>query len=618
MKTIEPTPSAAGEGVVGIRAGPSVHGLLQRPGDGPGSPSTVAAPVAGQSRFSGCANPVGAVSQPVEPTGEFSFDGVAAVRLPCHRSLPCPLPGAARESDAGGTGMRVGRCGCGTARRCTGWSAGGSARSRSSRSRCPGRRRRRRWRPPRRSSRRPRGRHGLVVRDRDGAGAADRGAASPGSPGGWPRPGGLYSLTAKGLSPGAAFACAVGLLVGYGLLAAAALAGRDDLPRRAARTARRLRRAGVLRSRRSSWSAALVGALALRGVRLSARVVLLVESVSIALMLVVFTLLLVDAARPRRRPAPSRTPGWAGSPPGCCPRWPRSSASRWPPRSAPRRASRSAACRGRSAPRRRSPACCTCSPRRPRWSGSRPRPAGWPAQPEPVSRSPPPRAGAGSRRVLDAGLVMSFFACAPRDVDGAGAGAVLAGPRRRRRRPRCGRTHRPLPHPARRVAVGAAGRVGGAGRACWPPGCRLGTALVALLTLATCGFLLAYVLVCAAAPVFLRRIGELTWPAVAVSAVLVPILLRRCWSCSSRARRCRRRSLARRCWRCRCRRLPRGCGCAAPAALAAHRRLRRDDRRRRAGRTGPVTGSLRSPAASRVPCAARWRCWRRSSPPARA
>jgi amino acid transporter len=48
---------------------------------------------------------------------------------------------------------------------------------------------------------------------------------------------------------------------------------------------------------------------------------------------------------------------------------------------------------------------------------------------------------------------------------------------------------------------------------------------MALVTLAACGFLLAYVLVCAAAPVFLRRIGELTWPAVAVSVVLVPILL---------------------------------------------------------------------------------------------
>jgi amino acid transporter len=49
--------------------------------------------------------------------------------------------------------------------------------------------------------------------------------------------------------------------------------------------------------------------------------------------------------------------------------------------------------------------------------------------------------------------------------------------------------------------------------------------LVALLTVATCGFLLAYLLVCLAAPVFLNRIGELTWPAVMVSAVVVPILL---------------------------------------------------------------------------------------------
>ena len=56
-------------------------------------------------------------------------------------------------------------------------------------------------------------------------------------------------------------------------------------------------------------------------------------------------------------------------------------------------------------------------------------------------------------------------------------------------------------------------------------GVPVGVALVALLTLATCGFLVAYLLVCLAAPVFLHRIGELTWPAVAATAVIVPILL---------------------------------------------------------------------------------------------
>ena len=79
-------------------------------------------------------------------------------------------------------------------------------------------------------------------------------------------------------------------------------------------------------------------------------------------------------------------------------------------------------------------------------------------------------------------------------------------------------------------------------------GVPVGVALVTLLTLATCGFLVAYLLVCLAAPVFLHRIGELTWPAVAATAVIVPILLlvlvafvagsprpRACWRCWPRS-----------------------------------------------------------------------------------
>ena len=65
-------------------------------------------------------------------------------------------------------------------------------------------------------------------------------------------PGGLYSLTAKGLNPGAAFACGMALLVGYGLLAAAALAGAAGYlealvdPARRAPAARRLTIPAVL------------------------------------------------------------------------------------------------------------------------------------------------------------------------------------------------------------------------------------------------------------------------------------------------------------------------------------------------------------------------------------
>jgi len=56
-------------------------------------------------------------------------------------------------------------------------------------------------------------------------------------------------------------------------------------------------------------------------------------------------------------------------------------------------------------------------------------------------------------------------------------------------------------------------------------GAPLGGTLTFLLTVGTGGFLVAYLLVCLAAPVFLRRIGELTWPAVAATAVIVPILV---------------------------------------------------------------------------------------------
>jgi hypothetical protein len=56
-------------------------------------------------------------------------------------------------------------------------------------------------------------------------------------------------------------------------------------------------------------------------------------------------------------------------------------------------------------------------------------------------------------------------------------------------------------------------------------GVSIGPVLVVLLTMATCGFLVSYVLVCAAAPVFLHRIDELTRTAVAASAVIVPVLL---------------------------------------------------------------------------------------------
>ena len=49
--------------------------------------------------------------------------------------------------------------------------------------------------------------------------------------------------------------------------------------------------------------------------------------------------------------------------------------------------------------------------------------------------------------------------------------------------------------------------------------------LAELLTVATAGYLVAYLLVCVAAPLFLRRIGELTRWAVVATGVVAPVLL---------------------------------------------------------------------------------------------
>jgi len=124
---------------------------------------------------------------------------------------------------------------------------------------------------------------------------------------------------------------------------------------------------------------------------------------------------------------------------------------------------------------------------------------------------------------LDLGLAMSFLACGLAAT--TALVRVLFSLARDRVAPAVlGRTHpvHRTPHVAVAVAVPVVTAVPVALLVAEVPSA---TVLLVVLTLATCGFLLAYLLVCAAAPVFLRRIGELTWSAVVVSAVLVPILL---------------------------------------------------------------------------------------------
>ena len=332
--------------------------------------------------------------------------------------------------------------------------------------------------------------------------------------------GGLYSLTAKGLTPAAAFASALGLVVGYGLLAAGTLTGAtlyvEALLGHLAGT-------GLGATGRAAVAALVglvVGVLVLRGARLSARVVLLVESVSIGLMLVVFTVLLATAPD---TPAPETAASPSGVVAGVLPALTAfigfeiatslGAEARRPFRSVPRAVGLTAAVTG----------VLYVFAAHVQVVGFSATPGGLAGQAEPVVVLAA-RGGWGWIPVaLDVGLTMSFLA--------GGLAATTALVRvlfslaRDRVAPAAlGRTHRVhrTPHVAVAVAVPVLTVVPVALLAAAVPPT---TVLMVLLTLATCGFLLAYVLVCAAAPVFLRRIGELTWPAVVVSAVLVPILL---------------------------------------------------------------------------------------------
>lgn len=332
--------------------------------------------------------------------------------------------------------------------------------------------------------------------------------------------GGLYSLTAKGLTPAAAFASALGLVVGYGLLSAGTLAGAALYVEALVGHLSGSGLGGLGRAVVVAVVGALVGVLVLRGARLSARVVLLVESVSIGLMLVVFSLLLATApASPA--PAAPATPG--GVLTGVLPALTAfigfeiatslGAEARRPFRSVPRAVGLTAAVAG----------ILYVFAAHVQVVGFSTTPGGLAGQSEPVVVL---AAGGGWSWIpvaLDIGLAMSFLAGCLAST--TALVRVLFSLARDDVLPAAlGRTHRVhrTPHIAVAVvmpvvtAVPVAMLAAGMGAA---------TALMILVTLAACGFLLAYVLVCAAAPVFLSRIGELTWPAVAVSAVLVPILL---------------------------------------------------------------------------------------------
>ncbi len=332
-------------------------------------------------------------------------------------------------------------------------------------------------------------------------------------------PGGLYSLTAHGLGPGAAFACGVASLLGYGLLCAAAVAGASTYLTVLLGGGRWVTVAVAL-----LVGTAVVG-LALRGVRVAARVVLLVETVAIAVLVVVFALLLAGGPVPGPvgTPAAAPGPGLGGIVAGVLPAVAAfigfeiatslGAEARRPFATVPRAVGATAAVTG----------VLYLFAAYTQVVGFSATPGGLAGQTEPVLVLATARGWSWLPTVLDLGLSMSFFACAAATAntlarvlfslarDGVAARAL-------------GRTHPRFrtPHVAIVVAVPVAVAAFAVPVAVGVPAWSV---LVSLLTLATAGFLVAYLLVCVAAPVFLRRIGELTWPAVATTAVIAPALV---------------------------------------------------------------------------------------------
>lgn len=339
--------------------------------------------------------------------------------------------------------------------------------------------------------------------------------------------GSLYSLTAKGLGPAGAFACGAGLLAGYGLLAMAALTGAAVYLRSL------LARVGVVPAADAGGvllavAVPVLGALAMllmvRGVRLSARVVLLVESTSITIMVVIFTVLLGShGIAPDPGPFAPAGNGLGGIAAGVLPALAafigfESAAAlgveaRRPFRMIPRAVLATAAAAG----------VLYLFAAYTQLVGFGGDAAALAAQAEPVNALAAAQGLPWLTLLLDAGIAMSFFACAL--ATGNALVRVLFSMGREGVAPRVlGAAHprHRTPHAAIALSVPALAAV---------PAALLGAGaaplavLSVLLTAATVGYLVAYLLVCVAAPLFLRRIGELTTAPVLAAGVAAPILL---------------------------------------------------------------------------------------------
>jgi amino acid transporter len=337
--------------------------------------------------------------------------------------------------------------------------------------------------------------------------------------------GSLYSLTAKGLGSAPALLCGTGLMIGYALLGMGSLTGA------AMQIAALLGRLGVPGANSPAVAmvavvllAGLVAACTVRGVRLSAGVVLLVEALSITLMLVVFGVLLVShgIAPDTRQLAPSGV-GVGGVIAGVLPAlgafigFEAAAAmgveARRPFRTIPRAVRWTAALTG----------VLSLLAAYTQVAGFATVPGGLAGQTEPVRTLAAGEQLPWLSALLDVGLATSFLACSvatttslARLLFTMGREGVLPSA--------LGTAHRRFrtPHVAIAVAMPVLAVVP---VLLFATGLTPARALVPLLVTAALGYLLAYLLVCLAAPVFLHRIGELTAGAVVATSVIVPVLL---------------------------------------------------------------------------------------------
>jgi amino acid transporter len=338
--------------------------------------------------------------------------------------------------------------------------------------------------------------------------------------------GSLYSLTAKGLGARPALLCGTGLMTGYALLGMGSLTGA------AMQTAALLARLDLPAADSPAVAAVLVVLLAglvaactVRGVRLSAGVVLLVEALSITLMLVVFGVLLVShgIAPDTRQLSPSTGPGVGGVVAGVLPAlgafigFEAAAAmgveARRPFRTIPRAVRSTAALTG----------VLSLLAAYTQVAGFAAVPGGLAGQTEPVRTLAAGEQLPWLSALLDVGLATSFLACAVATTTSLARLLFTMG-REGVLPPVLGTAHRRFRTP--HVAIAAALPV----LAVVPVllfagGLTPARALVPLLVTSALGYLVAYLLVCLAAPVFLHRIGELTPGAVLATCVIVPVLL---------------------------------------------------------------------------------------------